>query len=131
MDRTVVIVDDKDIMRQALSRLFKAAGGFEVCGEASNGPEAIKLAQSLSPDLVVLDLCMPGMNGLETAEKLNALHLPTKTILYSLLAEEIATDQAKAAGVSAVVSKAEGVKTLIKKARNVLDKAGTSKSGDA
>lgn len=107
-------------MRKALRRLFKAAGGFEVCGEASSGPEAVEVARTLRPDLVVLDLLMPGMTGLETAQLLKELGLTSKIILYSLNAEDIGEKRALAAGVSAVVSKAEGVKTLITKARSVL-----------
>jgi two-component system, NarL family, response regulator NreC len=119
--KTVVIVDDKAIMRQALCRLFTAAGGFRVCGEASNGLEAVELAKNLKPDLMVLDLLMPGMNGLDTARKLKSLNMPTQTILYSMNADDIAANEAFSAGVSALVSKAEGVKTLIKKARSVLN----------
>ena len=109
------------MIRQALCRLFKTAGGFEVCGEAANGCDAVALARTLKPDLIVLDLCMPGKNGLETARKLQELGLSSKTILYSLNAEDMVAKEALEAGVSAVVSKAEGIKTLISKARMVLD----------
>jgi len=118
--KKVVIVDDKALMRKALCRLFKTAGGFEVCGEAASGREAIEVARKVRPDLIVLDLCMPEMNGLETARKLRALELPCRMILYSLHAEDMAANVAVSAGVAAVVSKAEGVTTLISKARNVL-----------
>jgi DNA-binding NarL/FixJ family response regulator len=121
LENTVVIVDDKAIMRQALSRLFKAAGGFCVCGEASNGIEAIELARKLKPDLIVLDLCMPEMNGLETARELKNLKLSARTILYSMHAEGIVAKDAIAAGVNAIVSKSDGVSTLISKARAVLN----------
>jgi len=109
------------MMRQALSRLFHAAEGFGVCGEASNGDDALELARVLEPDLMVLDLCMPGMNGLETAQKLKDLGLKTRVILYSLHADDIAGTEASLAGVNAMVSKAEGVKTLITRARALLD----------
>jgi len=120
---TVVIVDDNDAMRQALCRLFKAAGGFKVCGAASNGSEAIELVQDLNPDVVVLDLCMPGMNGLETARELKNVRPFARIILYSMNAEEILEKQASAAGVSALVSKAEGIKSFITKARHVLEQS--------
>lgn len=120
MLNTVVVVDDKAMMRQALCRLFSSAGGFQICGEAANGQDALKLASTLRPDLIVLDLCMPGMNGLETAQELKNLTLPTRVILYSLNAEDMLIAQALASGVAAVVSKAEGVQTLITKARTIL-----------
>jgi DNA-binding NarL/FixJ family response regulator len=120
MPSTVLIVDDSAVMRKALCRLFTSAGGFEVCGEASDGAEAIAKIRELKPELVVLDLYMPGLNGLETARKLQSLTHPPPIILYSMNAEEIATKEAFECGVTAVVSKAEGIKTLITKARGIL-----------
>ena len=120
MSNTVLIVDDSAQIRQALCRLFTAAGGFEICGEASNGEEAIHKVHELQPILVVLDLRMPGINGLETARRLQALIQPPPIILYSLNAAEIADKEAFDCGVTAVVSKAEGIRTLITKARTIL-----------
>jgi PleD family two-component response regulator len=62
--RSVLIVDDNAMIRQALCELFVREGDFDVCGEAENGREAIEKAQLLHPDLIVTDLSMPGMNGL-------------------------------------------------------------------
>jgi DNA-binding NarL/FixJ family response regulator len=118
---TVLIVDDSAEMRQALCRLFKAAGGFDVCGEASNGEEAIQMVREMKPDLVVLDLCMPGINGLETAKQLQGSAHPPPIILYSMNAGDIAANEAHKWGVTAIVSKAEGIKTLITKARKILN----------
>jgi DNA-binding NarL/FixJ family response regulator len=120
---TILVVDDNPAMRQALSRLFRAAGGFEICGEASNGAEAIKMVLELSPGLVVLDLCMPGINGLETARQLQGMKHPPPIILYSMNAEEIVAKDAAECGVSALVSKADGIRTLINKARGIFGQA--------
>lgn len=120
MPHTVLVVDDNSVMRQALCKLFRAAHGFEICGEASNGFEAVDVARKLCPALVVLDLYMPGMNGLETARRLRRLMPPPPVILYSMNAEEIAADEARESGVAAVVSKAEGIRSLITKARAIL-----------
>ncbi|HEY6118879.1 MAG TPA: response regulator transcription factor [Pyrinomonadaceae bacterium] len=123
MTKSVFIVDDNCAMRQALCRLFNTAGGFQVCGQASSGAEAIQLIRDLRPDLIVLDLCMSGMNGLETARELQHLELPGQVILYSMNADEIAAQHANTAGIAALVSKAEGIKTLITKARIILDRS--------
>ena len=120
MRNTVLVVDDSAEMRSALCRLFKAAGGFQICGEARNGLEAIRKVQDLKPELVVLDLCMPGINGLETARQLQGVSHPPPIILYSMNAEEIAANEAFECGVTAIVSKAEGIRTLITKARRIL-----------
>ena len=63
MAKSVLIVDDNSAVRQALVRLF-VEGGFEVCGEAASGREAIEKAPGLNPGLIVMDLSMPGMNGI-------------------------------------------------------------------
>lgn len=125
MANTVLIVDDSAVMRKALCRLFKTAGGFDVCATARNGVEAIEMVCLLKPQLIVLDLCMPGINGLETARRLHAINHPPPIILYSMNAEEIAVQQASEWGVTAIVSKAEGIKTLITKARSVLERPAT------
>lgn len=117
----VVIVDDSAAMRDALCRLFKTAGGFRVCGQAADGKEAVESVMRLHPDLIVLDLCMPGLNGLETARELRKHRITSPIILYSMNAEEIAEKEARESGVAALVSKAEGIKTLITKARTMLN----------
>jgi DNA-binding NarL/FixJ family response regulator len=120
LPHTVLVVDDSSVMRQALCKLFRTAQGFEICGQASNGTEAIEMAGKIRPALVVLDLYMPGINGLETARRLRRLEHPPPVILYSMNAEEIAEHEAYECGVSAVVSKAQGIKSLITKARAIL-----------
>lgn len=120
MPNTVLIVDDNAEMRLALRRIFNAAGEFVTCGEASNGREAIQMVRELNPALVVLDLYMPGINGLETARQMQSLAHPPPIILYSMNAEEILAKEAYKCGVTAVVSKAEGIHTLIGKARAIV-----------
>jgi DNA-binding NarL/FixJ family response regulator len=120
LSKTVVIVEDNEAMRHALCRLFHAAEGFRTCGEASDGFEAVELVERLTPDLVVLDMRIPGMNGIEIARKLRDLNVSTRTILYSLDAGEIAEKELHAAGVAAAVTKGEDIKDLIAKARAVL-----------
>jgi len=71
--KSVLIVDDSAYVRQALCELFKREGDFEVCGEAENGKDAIKKAQELRPDLIVLDLSMPVMNGFDAARTLKTV----------------------------------------------------------
>jgi len=66
----VLIVDDHAIMREGLRTLLSGRGGMDVVGEASDGAEALALAQSLHPDVVVLDISMPGMNGIEAARRM-------------------------------------------------------------
>jgi CheY-like chemotaxis protein len=70
MAKMVLIVKDNAVIRQALCRRFTSEADFDVCGEAENGRDAIEKAQALPPDLIVLDLSMPVMNGIDAARAL-------------------------------------------------------------
>lgn len=114
---TVLIVDDSSVVRQALVRVF-VDDGFEVCGEAESGRAAIEKAQVLNPDLIVMDLSMPGINGIEAARCLRQL-LPTTVIIilsdYGGMFREEDT-----VGIAAVVSKAECSSVLLYEAKRLL-----------
>jgi DNA-binding NarL/FixJ family response regulator len=105
--KCILIVDDSPAIRKTLRLVLEQQEGWEVCGEAANGREGIDKAQQLKPDVVVLDVSMPVMNGLEAAHELKRL-LPTMPLLmftnfYSPHLEQ----EALRAGVGAVVSKSE------------------------
>lgn len=120
MPKSVLLVDDNATIRRALCRLFTLEADFEVCGEAENGQEAIEKAQELRPDLIVLDLSMPVMNGIVAAHILKKL-LPTVPLLIlSEYSDVFSEQEARSAGVSALVSKSEHVSVLLGKARALL-----------
>jgi two-component system chemotaxis response regulator CheY len=118
--RSVLIVDDNAYIRKTLCEIFKRETDFEVCGEAENGNEAIEKARELRPDLIVLDLSMPVMNGLEAARVLKRLMPAVPLILYSAFGDKFAEQQARLIGISELVSKSEHVSVLIHKARRLL-----------
>lgn len=120
--RSVLIVDDNAIIRQALCEFFVREGDFDLCGEAQNGVEAIEKAQLLHPDLIVTDLSMPGMNGLEEARILKKLMPTVPVIIYTAHSDPFLEKVSVAVGVSAVVSKSQPVAVLIATARSLLDK---------
>jgi len=122
MVRSVIIVDDNRTVRKALREFFTAAGDFSVCGDAENGREAIEKAQRLHPDLIVTDLAMPVMNGLEEARLLKQLIPTVPVIIYTAHSGPSVDKEARLAGASAVVSKSEAVATLIAKARTLANK---------
>jgi len=118
--KSVLIVDDNAFIRQALCELFERESDFEVCGEAENGKQAIEEAQRLRPDLIVLDLSMPVMNGFDAARVLKRLMPTVLLIMYSAFGDRVAEHQARLIGISEVVSKAEHASALIHKARGLL-----------
>ena len=100
MATTVLIVDDNAYIRQALCDLFKREADFEVCGEAENGKEAIAKARELHPDLIVLDLSMPVMNGLDAARELKRLMPTVPLLMYSAFGDRLVEHQARLVGIS-------------------------------
>ena len=81
---TVLLADDHDLMRQGVRTLLETHPNVEVCGEARNGVEAVNKAIDLSPDVVVLDLSMPEMNGLEAARRIRRQVPNTKILVFSV-----------------------------------------------
>jgi DNA-binding NarL/FixJ family response regulator len=120
MPKTVLIVDDNATIRRALCGVFQSESDFAICGEAENGQEAIAKALALRPDLVVMDLSMPVMNGIQAARALREL-MPTMPVLvFSEYSDVFSQQEARAAGVSALVSKSEPLSALLGKARALL-----------
>jgi DNA-binding NarL/FixJ family response regulator len=120
MAKTVLIVDDNAFVRQALCELFTQESDIEVCGEAENGRLAIEEARRLQPDLIVLDLLMPVMNGLDAARALRRMMPSVPLIMYSAFEDPFSEKLARLAGISELVSKYQHFSVLIDKARGLL-----------
>ncbi len=81
---TILLIDDHPMLRTGVKQLISMAPDITVAGEASNGEQGIELAESLDPDLILLDLNMPGMNGLETLDKLREKTLSGRIVVFSV-----------------------------------------------
>jgi DNA-binding NarL/FixJ family response regulator len=115
-----MVVDDNPAIRRALKSILEFTDGWVVCGEAVDGRDGIEKAQNLNPDLIVLDVSMPVMNGLEAARVLHQIMPRVPLILCSLHTDEVLRKEASNAGVDAVVSKAQNIQALIDRARELL-----------
>jgi DNA-binding NarL/FixJ family response regulator len=120
VSHTVLIADDNVAIRRGLRDLFQSEGDFDVCGEAENGREAVEKAQQLHPDLILLDLSMPVMNGLEAAGILKNLMSNVPVIIYSAHQFPLSKKEADSAGIWAWISKSEHVSVLLKEARSLV-----------
>jgi DNA-binding NarL/FixJ family response regulator len=118
--KRVLIVDDNPAVRRVVSQVFRS-DGFAVCGEADNGRQAIELAKQAIPDLIVLDLSMPVMNGLQAAPKLRKIAPKASIILLTMFANELAADQASKIGVDVVLSKTEALSSVLSRASSLMD----------
>ncbi|HEV2697672.1 MAG TPA: response regulator transcription factor [Terriglobales bacterium] len=120
MVKSILIADDQEAIRRILCLMFASQDDFEVCGEAENGQEAVEMAQLLRPDLIMLDLSMPVMNGIEAACELKRLLPMTPIIVFSEHSDVLSEREARKTGVAALVLKTEGLSVLVEKARAVV-----------
>jgi len=94
----VLLADDHHLVRQALRALLEKADGIEVVGEAEDGRQAAKLARRLNPDVAVLDVAMPILNGIQAAERIRRLRLPTRVVILSMHKDEALVRRALRSG---------------------------------
>jgi len=125
--KQVLIADDSDTVRQILKRYLSTRGDVVVCGEAANGREAVQQAMTLNPDLILLDLAMPELNGAEVASVLKAAIPGTRIILFTMYSENVGKYLTSALGIDAVLSKPDGVTELAA----AIDSALVQRSGSA
>jgi DNA-binding NarL/FixJ family response regulator len=119
--KRVLLVDDNAVVRSFVRQLFEFQSDFEISGEAENGREALKEAKKLKPDLIILDLIMPIMNGFDAAPLLRQLLPETRIILFTQQEGSEVERLARAAGIDAVVSKSQAASELVLKAQALLD----------
>ncbi len=101
----VLIAEDHLMVRAGIRALLEKAGDIHVLGEASNGQEAIEMAEELKPDVLIMDIMMPRMNGIQAAENIRGMKLPTQVLLLSMYADEGFVHQALQCGVKGYVLK--------------------------
>jgi DNA-binding NarL/FixJ family response regulator len=115
--RSILIVDDHEVIRRQLRCLFSSHAEFAVCGEAVHGVDAIEKAQQLSPDLIILDLVMPEMNGLEAASALKYMMPEVPIFLLTVHYSRELELAALSSGICAVFSKHDDPDALVRRAR--------------
>lgn len=115
----LIIADDHAIFRDGLRRLLATQPDFRVIGEASDGKEAISLTQSMKPDVLLLDLAMPRVPGMEVLRELSRLETPVRTILLTAAIQPFAVTSALQLGARGIVLKASPPEMLLKSIRSV------------
>jgi DNA-binding NarL/FixJ family response regulator len=113
----IVLADDHPIIRQGVRAAFEMEADFRVVGEAGDGLEAVKLTERLEPDVLVLDVMMPGLNGLEVARQVRQRSPKTRIVIFSVSAVEEHVLEALRHGAMAYVLKGSPVPELIQAVR--------------
>ncbi|MBM3133116.1 MAG: response regulator transcription factor [Chloroflexi bacterium] len=118
---TIVIADDHQVIRHSLHILLEAEPDFRIIGEASDGVEATHTVKSLQPDVLVLDMVMSGLNGIEVARKTREESPHTRIVILSMYDNEAYVMEALRAGAGAYVLKRSTSEDLVRAIRETMD----------
>ena len=110
--KTILIADDSEIVRTMIRQALERDTDFAVCGEAANGTDAVSMARELSPDLIILDVRMPGLNGIEVAGILRYALPKIRIVLVTMYAQDIERNLTSLFRIDAVLAKAGGLTEL-------------------
>jgi DNA-binding NarL/FixJ family response regulator len=114
MPVTILIVDDQEVLREGVrSIIHRARPQWEICGEASNGADAVDAARRLHPSIILLDVTMPGMSGLEAASQISKLGLPSQILILTMHESGQLANDARRCGAQGYLSKSEAARQLI------------------
>lgn len=116
----ILIADDHDVVREGIKMMLRSRPDWEICGEASDGEEAVEKAKTLQPDAIVLDITMPQMNGLQAAEVISQLPGQNRIVMFTMHDSESVARSAKEAGARGVVVKAYAARDLVRAIEKVL-----------
>ena len=121
MTTRILIVDDHEIVRDGLrSHLATSRPDWDICGEAIDGEQAIQLARELKPDIVILDITMPRMSGLEASYQIRKLGLTTPVLIFTTHDSERLATEVREAGAQGYVLKSQAVRDLIQAIDTIL-----------
>lgn len=115
MSARILIVDDHEIVREGIRTLItRSRPDWEIVGEATSGAQAIEMCETLTPDVMVLDITMPGMSGLEAASKMAAARLGSRILMFTMHESERLSGDVRHAGAQGLVLKSQAARDLIR-----------------
>ena len=110
----ILIADDHDVVREGVRAILKKRRDWVICGEAANGQEAVTQIETLKPDVVILDITMPKMSGLDVAKKV-ALGVPeSRVVMFTMHDSETVEQAVKGSGAHGLVLKVHAARDLVR-----------------
>lgn len=119
--KKIFLVDDHPVLRKGLVRLIDAKDGFDVCGEASSAAEAMALIRQISPDLVIVDIGLPGTSGIELTKTIRSEFPKLPVLILSMHEEVLYATRALRAGASGYIVKQDAIDNIVAALLDVLD----------
>ncbi|WP_045859715.1 response regulator [Teredinibacter purpureus] len=116
----ILVADDHDLVRMGIVRMLQDVEGFDVVGEAKTGEQAVTLARELGPEIVLMDVKMPGIGGMEATRKILAACEGTKVIAVTALSDDMFPERLIKAGASGYVTKGSGFDEIVDAVNSVL-----------
>lgn len=113
MAARILVVDDHEVVRQGVRAILQARPDWEICGEAIDGREAIRLTKELHPDVVVMDITMPNLSGLEASQEIAKLQLPSRVLIFTMHESKSLAPSVQRAGAQGYVVKSRAAQDLI------------------
>jgi DNA-binding NarL/FixJ family response regulator len=121
MNARILIVDDHEVLREGLkSLLARSRADWEICGEAINGEQAVQFCQELQPDLIILDITMPGMSGLEASARMRKLGCAVSILIFTTHDSQRLSTDVRQAGAQGYVLKSQAARDLVRAIDTVL-----------
>jgi DNA-binding NarL/FixJ family response regulator len=116
----ILVADDHEIVRRGVRHILSSRPDWEVCAEAADGLEALALVKRLKPDVTILDISMPTMNGLDAAREIARLNLPTRVLIFTMHYSQDLQRTFRDTGARGYVLKAHAAKELIQAVETLL-----------
>ncbi|HEY8714440.1 MAG TPA: response regulator [Candidatus Acidoferrum sp.] len=123
MPKQILVVDDQEYIRRVVRAFIEESRELQVCGEAVDGMDALVKAEQLHPDLIILDLSMPRMNGIQAAARLKKMLPRTPIVLFTSHCEALGGWDTRSAGIDTVVAKDGQTSQLVERVQRLLEAA--------
>ena len=121
MSARILLVDDHEIVREGIRTLItRSRPDWEICGEARDGEEALEAVRTLKPDVVILDITMPKMSGLEAATRIARLGLGCRVLMYTMHDSDMLAREVRQAEAQGLVLKSQAARDLIRAVERLL-----------